>query len=226
MLNKSYFVAGTDTGAGKTVASLALMQAIRAAGREVYGMKPVASGCSRTAKGLISDDALLIQKYSSQPLPYSLVNPIALEQPCAPSIAAILEDRKIVPERIISAYREITGRPGLLIMEGIGGWRTPVFGTIGMEGVIRHLAMPVILVVGLRLGCINHALLTLEAIYNDKIELAGWIANHVDPDYDYVAQTMACLKGTIERPLLGELPYMKEQDLNRAGSYLNIIPIL
>lgn len=217
----SFFVTGTDTGIGKTLTTVALMQSFRAAGHHVYGMKPVASGCRMTSAGLVSDDALLIQKYCSEPLPYNLINPVALENPASPNIAAALEARECLPERIFHAYTAIREKPGHVFIEGIGGWRTPFCGALGMADFVRLLDVPVILVVGLRLGCINHALLTLEVLQHDGVTIQGWIANQSDPDYQYSGETISYLISEISVPLLGEIPYLYDNNADAAGAFID-----
>lgn len=212
MINRrSWFVTGTDTGAGKTVASVMLLRAFRAAGHIAHGMKPVASGCMRTDAGLVSDDALLLIGNSSSHLPYEQVNPVALETPCSPNIAATLEGIELDPEAVVRQCRELQGQPGMLIIEGIGGWRTPVFRLSGMDVLVRQLQIPVVLVVGLRLGCLNHACMTLECLRNDGVELAGWIVNQVDPDYIAGEQTVSCLREVIGSEPLGHIPFLSPE---------------
>lgn len=206
---RTYFITGTDTGAGKTVASVMLLRAFRNAGHVVYGMKPVASGCVRSSAGLVSDDALQLIADSSVRLPYAQVNPVALEAACSPNIAALFENRHIDPDGLEQSCRKLMELGETLIIEGIGGWRTPVFGLAGMEVLVRRLHLPVILVVGLRLGCINHALLTLETLRNDEVELAGWIVSHTDPDYISGEQTVSCLREAFGCDPLGQIPYLQ-----------------
>lgn len=226
MTVKSIFVTGTDTGSGKTVASIMLMRAYQRAGLPAYGMKPVASGCLKTATGLISEDALQLIENSTQALPYALVNPVALEHPCSPNIAAQLEDRVISCGPIEIAYRQLLKQEGILIVEGIGGWQTPVFGMSGMEVLVKKLGLPVVLVIGLRLGCISHALLTLESIQHGGMVLAGWIANQVDPDYLYSEQTVSCLQERMPCALLGQIPHLQDTASVQAFSGLDIRVLL
>ena len=217
----SYFVTGTDTGSGKTLATLAIMQSLQLAGLKTCGMKPIASGCCYSNDMLVSEDALLLQKYSSITMPYSLVNPISLQHPCSPNIAAQLAGENITLEPIRPAYNEIIKTADAVIVEGIGGWRTPCTGPGGMADIVRELDVPVILVVGLRLGCINHALLTAEAVLNSSAELCGWIANAVDPDYGNNDQTVGCLNKMMNIPILGEIPYLAKIDMKSIGEHIN-----
>jgi dethiobiotin synthetase len=208
MDNTSYLVTGTDTGVGKTIASIAIMQALQARGGSVGGMKPVASGGRfDSSRGLISDDALLLMRYANIKLPYHAVNPVCLENPCSPNIAAKLKGAPLSLDKIIAAYNEIKELADYIIVEGVGGWRAPCFGIAGIECLARRLNLPVILVVGIRLGCINHALLTVEAIKADGLVFSGWIANLVDANFSYNAKTIEFLQANISVPLLGKIPY-------------------
>jgi dethiobiotin synthetase len=211
MDNTSYFVTGTDTGVGKTLASIAIMQALQARGGSVCGMKPVASGGRIDSnRGLISDDALLLMRYATIKLPYHTVNPVCLENPCSPNIAAKLEGVPLTLDRVIAAYNEIKELADNIIVEGVGGWRTPCFGVAGMGCLARHFNLPVILVVGIRLGCINHALLTAEAIKKDGLVFSGWIANVVDANFSYNFNTIEFLQANISVPLLGKIPHQQK----------------
>lgn len=204
---QGYFITGTDTGSGKTVASMILLQALKNNGRKVCGMKPVASGCLKMDGSLVSEDAMQLIKHSSIRPAYELVNPVALQSPCSPNIAAELEGLPVDFEKIVLAYQEISKQADIIVVEGVGGWFTPVFGTRGMEELVTRLQLSVILVVGLRLGCINHALLTAAAIRSGGINIIGWIANHVEPDFLYSEQTVSCLSDALNCRLLGEIPY-------------------
>lgn len=226
MMTKSFFVTGTDTGSGKTLASILLMRAFSNAGQNVYGMKPVASGCIQTSQGLVSEDALLLIKNSSKEIPYPLVNPVNLATPCSPNIAAKLENREVCFDRIVQAYHQIIERSGILVVEGVGGWRTPVSGLDGMEIMVKRIGMPVVLVVGMRLGCINHAILTVEALRRDNVVLAGWIANVSDHTYAYSEQTVSCLENFMKCKLLGVIPYLRDSDVDLAGLCLDVGPLL
>ena len=222
MTNRAFFVTGTDTGSGKTIASVGLLRAFRLAGLQAYGMKPVASGCVQTAEGLVSEDALELIKNSSTRLPYSVVNPVALVQPCSPNIAAQLENREINIKEIVDAYEKIQKQEGMIIVEGVGGWQTPVFGMSGLGALVKQLELPVVLVVGLRLGCINHARLTCQSIRDEKLEIAGWIANQVVLDYAYTSQTIACLQEALDCRLLGLIPYLRDSEPDKTRFSLDI----
>ena len=221
---QGYFITGTNTGSGKTVASVVLLQALKNNGRKVCGMKPVASGCMTMNDRLVSEDALQLMKHSSISPEYELVNPIALQAPCSPNIAAELEGLPVDIEKMVLAYKEISKVADIIVVEGVGGWFTPVFGTTGMEALVTRLQLSVILVVGLRLGCINHALLTAFAIRSRGINIVGWIANHVDEGFLYGEQTVSCLSDTLNCSLLGEIPFTGSlNELSWATSCLDIM---
>jgi dethiobiotin synthetase len=200
------FVTATDTGAGKTVASLGLMAALSGAGRRVAGMKPVAAGSAVTTEGPRNDDAVLLWTQGPAGLPYADINPYALCLPVAPHVAAAHDGVRIDLAVIAAAFSRIAAQAEIVIVEGAGGWRVPLTGTETTADLVRRLALPVVVVVGLRLGCINHALLTAESIRRDGLSLMGWIANHIDPDYQDVAATIAYLDAHIGAPRIASIP--------------------
>jgi dethiobiotin synthetase len=199
------FVSGTDTGAGKTHASCALLEALRACGSRAVGMKPVASGCVATSAGLRNDDANLLIAASDPQPPYALCNPFALADAIAPHLAARAMHVEITPEPILNAYARLAENADHIVVEGVGGWAVPLSQTIMQADLVRALRLPVILVVGLRLGCLNHALLSVRAIREDGCELAGWIANRIDPAMAAQDENLDTLKARIDAPLLGIL---------------------
>jgi dethiobiotin synthetase len=201
------FVTGTDTGVGKTWVSTGLVRLLRGAGGRVAAMKPVATGCERTAAGLRNDDALLLQGAASQATDYELVNPYAFEPPIAPSIAAARAGVRIEPARIVACARALAASADCLVVEGVGGWRVPLDARHRVSDMARWLGYPVILVVGLRLGCINHARLSAEGITGDGLPFAGWIANAIDRNYAEAAETIELLCREIPAPLLGATPW-------------------
>ena len=173
---RGVFVTGTDTGVGKTWAVVGLLTALRRRGQRVRGMKPVATGCRPTEQGLRSDDALRIQAHAGEDLPYEWVNPYAFEPPIAPAFAARQAGIRISITRIRAVERRLARPAQLTVVEGIGGWRVPLGPRSCVSDLAARLGYPVVLVVGLRLGCINHALLSAEAIERDGAVLAGWVA--------------------------------------------------
>lgn len=206
-MTRGYFVTGTDTGVGKTRASLGLMRRLQVQGHVVTGMKPVASGCRSTASGLVNEDALLLQAQASFTVPYPQVNPYAFEPPIAPHLAAQAQGIRIEPDVIVQALHALTAAADRVVVEGVGGWLVPIDRTRSMADVAVALGLPVVLVVGIRLGCLNHALLTAAAIGSAPVRFAGWIANRVDPDCLAAEENIAALRERLAVPCLGELDY-------------------
>lgn len=176
----SYFVTGTDTGVGKTFASVALLHALRAGGASAVGMKPVASGCEATADGLRNDDALALQAASDPRPAYALVNPYALPEPTAPQIAAERAGVQVRLGPMIEACRALQALSDQVVVEGVGGWLAPLADDLEQSDLVKALDLPVILVVGLRLGCLSHARLSARAIQADGCRLHGWIGSGVE----------------------------------------------
>lgn len=201
------FVSGTDTGVGKTRASCALLEALRARGLRATGMKPVASGCDATPEGLRNDDALALIA-SSDPRPdYALCNPFALPDAIAPHLAAKAAGVEIVAAPILEAYERLAASTDRIVVEGVGGWAVPLSESMMQADLVRALRLPVILVVGLRLGCLNHALLTMRAIREDGCDLIGWIANRIDPKMAAADANLETLKTRIDAQLFGVLDH-------------------
>ncbi|MCC5812310.1 MAG: dethiobiotin synthase [Ectothiorhodospiraceae bacterium] len=219
------FVTGTDTEVGKTVVSCALLHALKRAGLRVAGMKPVASGCRRTAQGLRNEDALALQASSHAALPYERINPVALEPAVAPHLAA--EDAGVVidPLALAAAARDLERQVDVLLVEGAGGWRVPLGPREGFPDLARELDYPVVLVVGIRLGCINHALLTAEAARADGRRLAGWVANAAQPEDALFQRQIDSIQGRIDLPLLGILPWQPPPNPTGLAARLDIGPL-
>lgn len=218
-MSPGFFITGTDTEVGKTRVTLAVMAALQVLNKQVVGMKPVASGCSESSDGLRSDDALQIIQQASTKQKYTLVNPYAFAAPIAPHIAAQNAGVTIDLNRIISAYRALQANADIVVVEGVGGWRVPLGDNTTLSDMVRQLGLPVIMVVGLRLGCINHALLTAEAIRADGIEMIGWVANRIEPEYVDVDATLDTLRARLNAPLIGTLAYepvMQSASLSQA----------
>ncbi len=204
---RGYFIAGTDTGVGKTRVSCALLQAFRASGKRAAGMKPVATGAMRRHGGLISDDVERITLNSAQITARSVLNPYIFEPPVSPDIAAEMVGICIEIDVIVAKYRQIAAETGLVLVEGTGGWLCPIGTETTMADVAVALGLPIVLVVGLRLGCINHALLTAESIRSRGCALAGWIGNRVDPDYLLPEANLATLTRMLGAAPLALLDY-------------------
>jgi dethiobiotin synthetase len=205
---RSVFITGTDTGIGKTRISCALLLAARRRPLKAYGMKPVASGCVFKDGEWHSEDADLLRAYSTTPTPdLALMNPYALEEPIAPQIAARHAGVSIELERLQAAHQALAYSANLLVVEGVGGWAVPFSDTAMQAHLVRALNIPVILVVGIRLGCINHALLTAQAIAADGGRLLGWIANRIDPKTLCADEVIASIEEELDVPLLADVPH-------------------
>lgn len=199
------FVAGTDTGIGKTWSSCVLLSALRARGLRAVGMKPIASGCRMTTMGLRNDDAEALIAASTTRPAYADCNPFAFAAPIAPHLAAAMDDGEITLEPIQTAYAQLAAGADRIVVEGVGGWAVPLSDTFMQADLVRALDLPVVLVVGVRLGCLNHALLSTRAIEADGCRLAGWIANRIDPEMAFAAANIDALCARITAPLLGVL---------------------
>lgn len=201
------FITGTDTEIGKTHASVALLHALRAAGIDACGMKPVASGCDALPEGPRNADALALQAASAGSPAYVEINPVALSAPVSPHLAAAAQGTTIELGSIRRACRRLLARHECVVVEGIGGWLVPLDASHTTADMVRHLDLPVILVVGLKLGCLNHALLSARAIEADGAVLLGWVGNRIDPDMAMSEANIHTLKSRIAAPCLGVLPH-------------------
>jgi len=216
-----FFLAGTDTDVGKTVVSCALLRAAAAFGESTLGLKPIAAGCARVAGEYRNDDALALMDSSTVALPYSAVNPVAFAEPIAPHIAALHSGESVSANDLARQCQQQLSPEHFTIVEGAGGWRVPLNDTETMADLARALELPVILVVGFKLGCLNHALLTVEAIARDGLALAGWVANQIDPDMAVVEENLASLKQRIQAPCLGFIPYRSSITPRDAQGFLD-----
>ncbi|MEQ1579120.1 MAG: dethiobiotin synthase [Steroidobacteraceae bacterium] len=202
-----YFVTGTDTGVGKTLIAAALMKQQAALGLRVVGMKPVASGCCPTAAGLRNDDAEQLARQATVQHPYSRINPYAFAPAIAPHLAARAAGVSIELALLVSSYQELALDADIVVVEGAGGWRVPIGPTGLLSDFPEALRLDVILVVGLRLGCLNHALLTCEAIAGGgKSRLVGWVGNGIDPTFSPWQDNIETLRQRIPAPCLGVVP--------------------
>lgn len=219
----SWFITGTDTEVGKTVASTALLQAARAAGLRSVGYKPVASGCEMTAEGIRNSDALALQRNSVLTLPYEQINPLAFLEPTSPHIVSAEEGRPIEFTQLSAGLAALREQAEWVLTEGAGGWFTPLSATTTFAEWVTLEQLPVVLVVGVKLGCINHAMLTAQAVTASGLRLAGWIANTVQPPGRRHAEYMATLQQRLPAPLLGEIPYLTDSaDFDRLGHYVRL----
>ncbi|HKU88800.1 MAG TPA: dethiobiotin synthase [Steroidobacteraceae bacterium] len=203
---KGYFVTGTDTGVGKTLATVSLTRALVARGLRVAVMKPVAAGTVKTPEGEFNDDALDLLAASNVKASYEDVNPWLLQTPASPHLAARVEGVSIRHERIVGAYLRLAKDADLLLAEGAGGWLAPISATETMADVAERLALPVILVVGLRLGCLNHALLTRDAIRARGLAFGGWIANRLQVEMPFANANIETLTTRFGMAPFGVIP--------------------
>ena len=205
---KGYFITATDTNAGKTLFTAGLLASLALQGYQTLGFKPVASGCKKTKQGLQNADALALMQASSVKLDYAAVNPYAFEPAIAPHIAAELAGSEINLEVIASLIRSQQSKADYILVEGVGGWLVPLNARQTLADLAGLLGYKIILVVAMRLGCINHALLTAQAIRQSGLEIAGWIANmgRQDEQMLYLQENILTLKNSLGTPYLGFLP--------------------
>ena len=201
------YITGTDTGVGKTFVSCTLLHSLCALDLRAVGMKPVASGCERTDEGWRNDDALRLLAASNPQPDYALVNPFALPAPTAPEVAAHDVGVEVLLPPLHVAFDALAASADFVVVEGVGGWAAPLSARLDQCELVHALGLPVVLVVGLRLGCINHARLTARAIQVDGVQLLGWIGSAIDPGFTGSAETVAILDRCIPAPRLGLLPH-------------------
>lgn len=211
----SVFVTGTDTGVGKTLVSAALLHALARQHRHVVGMKPVAAGLVQHGGAWVSEDVLALRAASTVAVPPALDNPVALPEPLSPHLAAARAGRSVTVAELHAAWRGLQGLADAVVVEGAGGWRVPINERETLADLAIAIAAPVVLVVGLRLGCINHALLTAEAVRADGLKLAGWVANGIDRDMACREENIATLRRRLPAPLLGAIPWLDAPDARR-----------
>jgi len=208
------YVTGTDTGVGKSLVAATLLHTLRGMGHRASGMKPVASGCRQVAGAWRNEDAELLLAASSEPRPdYAWVNPYALPEASAPEIAAAQAGVAIALEPICRAHRALEAQADWVVVEGVGGWMAPITAQIDQADLVAALGRPpLLLVVGVRLGCINHARLSLRAARADGCEVVGWVANVIDPDLKFLAATLAVVQRVLEVPCLGVIAHQSAPD--------------
>jgi dethiobiotin synthetase len=219
---RSFFVTGTDTGVGKTLVCCALLYGFAALGKSVIGMKPVAAGAIRSADGMVNDDVALLRAASNVEAPPQLVNPYCFEPPIAPHLAAEHAGAAIELATIVSAYRQLAALADIVIVEGVGGFCVPLNREEDGADLAQRLGLPVILVVGLRLGCLNHALLTAQAIRAKGLLLAGWIANRIDPALAAADENVSALAERLSAPLLGKVKFAVAPDSRRIAALIDL----
>lgn len=222
-MKNTYFITGTDTDVGKTVVTTALLRAAQNLGQSAYALKPIAAGCEQTAEGLRNQDAQLLRQFSTVPLAYEQVNPVALAAAKAPHIAAMEEERKLSVQRLQGFCRgTLMQRADWRFIEGAGGWRVPLNPREQLSDLVIALQVPVIMVVGMRLGCLNHAQLTADAIVQDGLPLAGWVANSCVPEMESLQENLMTLKHFINAPFLGYLPWQAVLDRDTLAAQLDL----
>ncbi|MDH5833207.1 dethiobiotin synthase [Luteimonas kalidii] len=218
-MTRAWFVTGTDTGVGKTVASVALLHALRSRGLRAVGMKPVASGCEWTDGGWRNEDALALIAASDPAPAYHDANPYALEHATAPQLAARDAGVAVALPVLQSAYARLASTAQAMVVEGAGGWLAPMGDGLDQSEFARAIGADVVLVVGLRLGCLSHARLSARAIEADGCRLAGWIGNTVDPDFDRPDDYLGLLRGALPAPCLGLLPHLPRKGSPAGGAW-------
>lgn len=209
---RGFFITGTDTGVGKTLVTAAMLHQCKRDGRTAVGMKPVAAGCTRTPAGWVNDDVETLRAASGIALPVPAMNVYLFNAPIAPHIAAEEEGVEIDVDEILHRFRRLAEMADVVMVEGAGGWMVPLDERMTMADLADELALPVVLVVGMRLGCINHALLTARSIEDSGLRLAGWVANRIDAGMARFEENLATLTARIEAPLLGVVPHQSPPD--------------
>ncbi|RYE90948.1 MAG: dethiobiotin synthase [Oxalobacteraceae bacterium] len=216
------FVTGTDTEIGKTLISSAILHKLVQTGVRACGMKPVAAGAEERDGALHNEDAAMLRAAGNVNLPQRITTPFMLREPCAPHIAAALEGVTIEPVTILTAYAEILGASDATVVEGVGGFCVPFSDDFDSAGMAVQMNLPVIMVVGMRLGCISHALLTAEAIIARGLVLAGWVANLVDPEMRFIDDNISALEQRLPAPLLGRVPRLDNPSAAEAAAFIEL----
>ncbi|HSH73145.1 MAG TPA: dethiobiotin synthase [Methylophilaceae bacterium] len=223
-MKQAYFITGTDTGVGKTLISSALVYRFASQGLKALGMKPVSAGCELDplTGQLLSEDVASLIAASNVDAPLNLINPYAFAPAIAPHIAAAQSGVMISLDEITEAFQQLTNLADVVIVEGVGGFCVPLNTELDTADLAQQLNLPVIMVVGMRLGCINHALLTMQAIKGRGLSLVGWVANQVDPHMTAYAENLDALHQRIPAPCLGVLPWLERADVKQAVTFLKL----
>ena len=223
MAKQWLFITGTDTDVGKTVVACGLLAAANQQGLRTAAIKPVAAGCEVTEQGMTNSDALQLQAAASHKLSYQQINPIALVPAIAPHIAAAEAGVRMSASRLVGYCRGVSLMPvDLVVIEGAGGWRVPINSRETLADVARELECSVVVVVGMRLGCLNHALLTMEAIRRDGLQIAGWVANILDTEMPRLQENIDTLKQCINEPCLGTVPRLDDLSPEQVAKFLTV----
>ncbi|WP_313084194.1 dethiobiotin synthase [Atlantibacter sp.] len=215
---KRFFVTGTDTAVGKTVVSRALLQALAAEGKSVVGFKPVAKSSKETPEGLRNKDAQVLQSVSTLALPYSMINPIALSE----DESSVAHSFPINYPLLTDTLSQLSAQADHVVVEGTGGWRSLMNDLRPLSEWVVQEQLPVVMVVGIQEGCINHALLTAQAIASDGLPLVGWVANRINPGLAHYAEIIDVLSKKIPAPLMGELPYLPRAEQRDLARYIQL----
>lgn len=208
-ISSGYFITGTDTDIGKTLIAATLLHQLTRQGLKAIGMKPIAAGATLIDKQWHNEDVAQLRAVSNIDLPQKLTTPYLMQTPVAPHIAAELENIVLDPAQLHQSYRHVTNATDWIIVEGIGGFCVPLNTQYDTADFAQQLNLPIIMVVGLRLGCLNHALLTAQAIQSRGLLLAGWVANLIDPCMPYIQSNIHALQDRLAAPLLGYVPRLK-----------------
>ena len=206
------FITGTDTGVGKTLVTTTLLESLRHLGVTALGMKPVAAGCDRVDGVWVNEDVARIRAASAVALPERLVNPYLFREAIAPHIAAEHKGVKIEIRHIVESYEALAAQAKWVLVEGAGGFMAPIDARQDMAALAVALNLPVILVVGMRLGCLSHALLTQEAVVRRGLPLAGWVANQLEPRMAAYNENLGTLQQRLQAPLIAEIPFLTVPD--------------
>ncbi|GAB2663786.1 dethiobiotin synthase [Vibrio panuliri] len=222
----AFFIAGTDTDVGKTVASKAILNALKEKGLNTIGYKPVAAGSEKTEQGMRNSDALYLQGAATVEVAYEDVNPYALELPASPHIAAKRENVEIDYDVLSNKLTQHKANADIVLVEGAGGWRVPVSDSDCLSTWVQREKLPVVLVVGIKLGCLSHALLTLDAIKADGLDVVGWVANRINPGTEHYAEIIDMLEQKIDAPKIGEIPYVPSVKRKELAKYIDVTPLV
>jgi dethiobiotin synthetase len=225
-MNPGLWVTGTDTGVGKTVVCCALLAAMRAKGLCAVGMKPVSAGCEWVQGEWVNEDVIHLRRASSLQLPTKLINPYAFAPPIAPHIAAAQAGITIDLHVIRECYLELSRQSQVVVVEGVGGFKVPLNDREDTQDLAVLLGLPVVLVVGMRLGCLNHALLSAAAIRDSGLNFAGWVANQATPKMSFLEDNVTALKERLTAPFLGLIPHLVQDNPEEAARYLQTDPVL
>ena len=221
-LPKALFVTGTDTDCGKTLVASALIHAYRKEGYRVVGMKPVASGSGWHNGELVNEDVEALKLASNVELPAEIVNPYIFEPAISPHFAAAQAGIEIDQGRILKAFAACQAAADVVVVEGAGGWRVPLGNHLDIASLARSMDIPVLMVTGLKLGCINHTLLSFEDIRAKGCDLVAWVANLIDKDYQFVDQTIATIQSKSDTRLLAQIPWSPEGNAENLATAIDL----